>query len=366
MSTDYKFYSLNKILTKNAQYNIIIGERSNGKTYACLKYGIEQFVKTGKQTAIVRRWKEDIRTKRTQHMYDALVSNGEILDLTGGEWSTIQYYSGAWYLANYDEKLGYIKDAIPVAIPFALSDVEHDKSTAYPNITTIVFDEFLTRGAYLQDEFIIFMNTLSTIIRDRNDVKIFMLGNTVNKYSPYFKELGLSHITAMKQGTIDVYRYGDSTLKVAVEYCKPYKKSKKKSDVYFAFDNPKLEMIKSGTWEIDIYPHLTIKYKPENVQFIFFIVFNDLTFQCEVVAVEMNIFCYIHRKTTDLKYKSRDIVYNGKSSENINLRYSFCKPIDTIDSKVLKLFTSKRIFYQDNEVGEAIKNFMIQTGGVTI
>ena len=28
-----KFYTLNRILSKNADYNVIFGERSNGKTY---------------------------------------------------------------------------------------------------------------------------------------------------------------------------------------------------------------------------------------------------------------------------------------------------------------------------------------------
>ena len=41
-------HNLKNILSKDAQYNIIIGERSNGKTYACLKYGLEQYVKEGK------------------------------------------------------------------------------------------------------------------------------------------------------------------------------------------------------------------------------------------------------------------------------------------------------------------------------
>ena len=32
-----KFYTLDKIKKKKAIYNVIIGERSNGKTYAVLK-----------------------------------------------------------------------------------------------------------------------------------------------------------------------------------------------------------------------------------------------------------------------------------------------------------------------------------------
>ena len=39
-----KYYDLNPILKLDADYNIIFGERSNGKTYAVLKYMIEQYV----------------------------------------------------------------------------------------------------------------------------------------------------------------------------------------------------------------------------------------------------------------------------------------------------------------------------------
>lgn len=38
-----EFYSLEPILSKNATYNMIIGERSNGKTYAVLKYSLQQW-----------------------------------------------------------------------------------------------------------------------------------------------------------------------------------------------------------------------------------------------------------------------------------------------------------------------------------
>ena len=58
-----------------------------------------------------------------------------------------------------------------------------------------------------------------------------MLGNTVNRYCPYFKEMGLAHIKEMKPGDIDLYRYGDSELTVAVEYTTPKKNS---PDEYFA------------------------------------------------------------------------------------------------------------------------------------
>lgn len=359
-----KYYSLKNILSKQAQYNIIIGERSNGKTYSVENYMIENYIKTGETGALIRRFKEDFRGKRGTHMFDALVNNDIISKLTKQEYNNISYYNGQWFLSKFDNNTNtVIKDNKPFCYGFALSDVEHDKSVSYPTVTTVLFDEFLTRQYYLTDEFILFMNTLSTIIRQRDNVKIFMLGNTVNKYCPYFHEMGLTHIQQMGQGSIDVYSYGNSKLKVAVEYCDTLNKKSKKSDLYFAFNNPKLNMIKNGAWELDIYPHLTYKYKPENICFMFFIVFHDTVLQAEIIFINNNLFCYIHSKTTELKYKSNDIVYNLSSDSRPNIRKTFLYPIDTIDRKILELFRAGKVFYQSNDVGEVVRNFLISSQG---
>ena len=54
-----KYYSLDNILRLNPTYAMVIGRRSNGKSYAAIKYGLEQYIKNGSQFAIVRRWDED-------------------------------------------------------------------------------------------------------------------------------------------------------------------------------------------------------------------------------------------------------------------------------------------------------------------
>ncbi|HSH52227.1 MAG TPA: phage DNA encapsidation protein, partial [Bacteroidales bacterium] len=229
-----KYYSLNRIKKKNAVYNVIFGERSNGKTYAVLKEGLEQYVKTGGQIAVVRRWKEDITGKRASGIWNALIENREIEKLTDGEFTGIHYWNGKFYLCNYKDNKVVYHDTDIIGYTFALSDNEHNKSISYPKVTTILFDEFLTKHLYLNDEFVLFMNTISTIVRQRTNVTIYMLGNTVNKYCPYFQEMGLNHVQKMEQGTIDVYRYGDSKLTVAVEYCASTQ-NKKANNFYFAF-----------------------------------------------------------------------------------------------------------------------------------
>ena len=355
---DGKFYNLKSILKTNSTYNMIIGERSNGKTYATLKYGIEQYFKNGSQIAIIRRWQTDIRGNRASEVFKALLSNNEIYKISKGQYQGIHYYGGKYYLCNYgDNGKAIYNDNDVIAYPFSLSDTEHNKSISYPDIRTIIFDEFLTRQVYLPDEFILFMNTISTIVRERTDVKIFMLGNTVNKYSPYFEEMGLKNVKEQTQGTIDVYKYGNSKLKVAVEYCKASGKSKENS-FYFAFDNPKLEMIKTGAWELDIFPHCPIKYKPKDILFIYFIEFGGELFQCEIVNKDNNMFTFIHEKTTPLKNNSNDLIYSLDFNPQINYNRNIYITPSEITKKVKSFFIMDKVYYQDNNVGNTIANYL--------
>lgn len=353
-----KYYSLKNILKKNSVYNVIFGERSNGKTYAVLQYGIDQFIKTGGQIAIVRRWKEDITGKRAADMFSNLVYNKEVERLSKGKYTGITYWGGKFYMCNYDDKGKAIyNDADCMGYVFALSDTEHNKSVSYPRITTILFDEFLTKHTYLIDEFILFMNTVSTIIRQRTNVKIFMLGNTVNKYCPYFAEMGLNHIEKMEQDTIDIYTYGTSELTVAVEYCKSMKGSKE-NNYYFAFNNPKLNMITSGAWELNLYPHLPVKYKEKDVLFRYFIIFSEKVYQANIVNVDGEMFTYIHNKTTDLKDTDNDLIYTLEHSHKLNYNRSVYKPINSLQKKILYFFVHDKVFYQSNEVGDSIANYL--------
>lgn len=352
-----RYYSLDRIKKKKAVYNVIFGERSNGKTYATLKEGLENYVKTGGQIAYVRRWKEDVTGKRASGIWNSIIQNGEVERLTKGEFKGIHYYAGKFYLCNYEKgKVVYSEQDI-IGYTFALSDNEHNKSVSYPRVERIIFDEFLTKHLYLQDEFVLFMNTVSTIVRQRTNVIIYMLGNTVNKYCPYFQEMGLNHVLKMEQGTIDVYKYGDSKLSVAVEYCASTQ-AKKANNFYFAFDNPKLEMITGGAWELNIYPHCPVKFKPKDIQFIYFILFNDNVYQCEIVSKDNITFTYIHIKTTELQNDNKDLIYTLEYVPKMNYNRNIYKPINKLQEKVLWYFQTDRVYYQNNEIGDAINNYL--------
>lgn len=353
-----KYYSLNKINKKDATYNVIFGERSNGKTYATLKQALENYFNDGSQFAYIRRWSVDVQPKRMNNLFNAIIEDGYLEKLSGGKFTAIFYRTGRFYLCTYNDhgKPIYNEEDI-IGYAFSLSENEHNKANSYPRVTTIIFDEFLTNKIYLPDEFILFMNTVSTIVRQRTNVKIYMLGNTVNKYCPYFKEMGLTNILSMKQGSIDIYTYGDSKLKVAVEYADSKKKFKK-NNFYFAFNNPKLKMITGGAWELNIYPHAPVKWLPKNIIFTYFIDFNDSLYQCEVINKDNNVFTYIHEKTTPIKNPDKDIIYTMDYNPKINYNVNILKPLNDYQNKITWFFTHDRVYYQNNNVGDAINNYL--------
>lgn len=357
---ELKYYSLDEILKRKAQYNVIFGERSNGKTYSVLLHGLKNFVKNGKQLAIVRRYDDDIKAGKADSFFDAIVSNGEVEKLTKGKYTGVSYYNRRFYLSYHDENIDKdVRDNRPFAYTFAINTATRYKSTSYPDITTICFDEFLDRKFYLPNEFPDFMSIISTIVRSRNDVTIFMLGNTVNKHCPYFTEMGLTNIQNMRQGAIEVYKYGTSGLKVAVEYCSNLNKNKP-SDVYFAFNNPKLQMITGGVWEMAMYPHCPVKYLPKHVVMEYFIVFDGNTLHCEIVDTGTDNFTFIHRKTTPIQDEKNDIIYSLEYSSLPNHVRRITKNTTKKWQKMIaQYFIDDRVFYQDNEVGEIVRNYVM-------
>lgn len=359
---EQEFYNISKLLKTKARYFMVFGERSNGKTFQILLHGLKKYLQDGSQIAVIRRWKEDFKIKRASAYFNNLVCDAKehnhVIELTNGEWSTITYDAGKWYLSNYDKKeQKYITAPDPFAYAFALSDMEHEKGNSYPYIRTIFFDEFMTRSIYLPDEFVLFMNTISTIVRSRDNADIYMAANTISQYCPYFEEMGLNHVRQMKQGDIDVYKYGESGLTVAVEYSDS-PSTGKASDVYFAFDNPKLQMITGGAWELDIYPHLQTKYKDNEVKFRYFVIFKEHILQCNIVARDNEMFTFIHKKTTELKDQDKDIIFTTEADQRNNYLGRLTKPTNKLGKKLLWFFVVNKVFYATNEVGEIMNNYL--------
>lgn len=365
-----KYFDLEPLLKKfpKARYYLFYGLRSNGKTHAALDKIVRTHVDSGYKTqgAVIRRWNEDFKGKRGASYFDSLIydGNGEnkIKKYTNGKYDNVIYISGRWYLAYYDDELEKMITAPePFCFAFALTNMEHEKGNSYPGLHNgyIFFDEFMTRGMYLPDnEFITFCQMISTLVRGDNSIKILMAANTVDMVGcPYFREMGLTHVKSMKQGDVEAYNYGNSGLQVVVQFCDAPLEGKP-SDVYFAFENPRLKLITTGEAEFAIYPHMTTSIDKKDIIFTYFIQYDDVLMQADVITKDNQVFTFVHRKTTPIKYEEKDIIFTTEANINANYCGKLTKPINKAIRKLYWFYVANKVFYSDNEIGETVARYL--------
>lgn len=364
------YYNIAPIDNTGAIYRMIVGQRSNGKTYSVCKHIIEDYFNEGKIGAYIRRYEESITPKNLQRLFNPHLQL--IWELSEHKWNSIFYRSKEFHLCAIDSEGNIIaKDDTAFCITAAINTSENTKGEDRGEVHTIVFDEFMTRSGYLNNEFVRFMNLLSTLIRDRESAVVYMLANTVNKYCPYFAEMGLKNIDKLAQGEIAVYTYGSSDLTVAVELCDEVQATKQTASKYFAFDNPQLQMITRGAWEFQIYPRPPYKILQEDIVLKFYIQFAEQLLACEVVHSTLKQYCndvfiFVHPQTKDINVDDFTIMYvSDFSSCRMHVRYLKDQPTEG-HKLIYSLIQRKAVCFSDNDTGEVFRNWLQEMQGVKL
>ena len=336
------YWNPSKLIGTGADFMLCIGQRGNGKTYGILKYFLQQYKKTKKRFCYLRRWDEDIKAYRMEQLFAPFRN---LIDELCGDEFTIVYKNHKFYLVNGNgtkvDTLGYV---------LSISSSAHTKSISYTNVGYILYDEFIrmTGEQELRDEMSRFDNTLSTIIRGDNiNVKVFMLANTVSKYSPFFLRFAID-INKIEQGTITVkdipLETGD-ILKVALEYCEFNEEASKKISKYSTN-----AMIKSGKWEIPETDE--IPTVPNSI------IKEQLLFTIYSEEVNVTVGCFLRREKWAELIKNNQLLYVPKYHvrEFLVLR--------TVDKKssYFHLSKEKSLKYKDyNDLGIMLKDIKEQT-----
>lgn len=203
------YLDLSKILSYNALLNFIIASRGTGKTYSTTKFVAKKFITSGEEFVYLRRYKSELQ-KSIPNFWNALLSNDEFKGHTLSR--------KANNLMIDDKVCGY---------GLTLSTAQQLKSTNFPKVKYIIFDEFILedgQGHYLKNEVDIFLGIIETISRLR-DIKVICLGNSANIVNPYFLFFNIhlpynNEIITFKDGLIAL-QYASSQ-----EYIKVKKESK--------------------------------------------------------------------------------------------------------------------------------------------
>lgn len=379
-----KYYTLDNILTNEAIYYVIVGERSNGKTTAVLTHILENFFENGERGAIIRRWKKETVYSKASTMFNGIVDRDLVYEMSGGKYDSIKYRSGGFYLvSNYDDDGNITEPNIspePFCYLFSLTEVGDYKSTSYPGVTTIVYDEFIPlRNDYHQNEVSLFLNMVSTIVREKAVAKVFLVANTVTWNSPYFKAFGITGLSRLKPGTIAKYsterEIGLRSVEtpIVLEYCENTAEyGGKPSDVYFTISDERTAMITDGVFAIPKYPtpeQAGVRYNMKNTKFQFWVMTGDNRYRGRFIVTDpRNYFVYVDNCDDPLYDilidEKRDLFYSLTFTSNVN---HFPNPAsvykDPRTRYIAECLDTNRFFFDNNETGENFTYYVRQASG---
>ena len=178
------FWDAKRTLTHNALIYIIVGNRGGGKSYGAKQIGIDNFIKKREQFGYIRRYKEDLKQPMIQFFKDIEHEYPDYEFKTDSNYLYIR-------LKPVDPKEKWTESDI-AGYGFTLSTANNKKSISYPNITTLIFDEFLLdkgNQMYLANEPLKLLNLYETVARPGTGhpkVNLFMLANAITITNPYF------------------------------------------------------------------------------------------------------------------------------------------------------------------------------------
>ena len=178
-------------------FAFVISERGVGKTFNSKVSVLNKFLKTGEQFVYVRRYKTEMDSALNNFWGD-LQENGyfEDLDLRVKKSKMVTTFTCNGEVCGY-------------AVPLSTSNIL--KSTAFPKVKTILFDEFMLDNGgtyrYIRGEVTLFLEMVETIARLR-DIRVIFLGNNTSFYAnPYIAYFDLelpynSEFKSFKDGLI--------------------------------------------------------------------------------------------------------------------------------------------------------------------
>lgn len=353
-----KYYRLDAILKHNAIYNILIGERSNGKSYAVKERLLTNAFNSDAQFVYLRRFDRDITASNVESYFGDM----PISILTNGEYTNVTTYRSHIYFSNFDEN-GKVKRGKMIGYYLALNNDERTKSQTFPCVTDLVYEEFVTTRMYLPDEPNRLLHLVSTIARDR-DIKVWLVGNTINRICPYFLDWNLRNIPKQRENEIDDYDYkrtnmdGDEfTTRISVERCES---SNTHSNMFFGAVS---ESIAGGKWETKEVPKLQQKYV--DYERLYELELSDcgFTFILQLLmsknSGDLIVYCY--PKTKQTRNIVRKITTNFEENRLTSVNFNVTiKP-----EKLMKeLLAQNKICYCDNLTGTDFEQVLMNRKGV--
>ena len=356
-----KYYQLTNIMKADCTYNILLGQKGNGKSYAVKDYLLQIAYREKDpftweplpcyQFAYFRRWDLENTAGNIEQYFSDFVMNDDgrcrISEITDGEYTTIACWQKKIYFANVDPDTGKIIRGKLIGYSFSVARTTKYSSLAYPQIGQGVYEEFITTEGYQPQEPSKLMILISTIFRGR-DAKIFLVGNTMSRECPYFSEWQLVNVPRMKQNQIDVYRYhteDGAVIPIAVENCDQLGAENK------LIIGRRTKMITSGQWDSEEQPHLPEPLEHYTLKHVYFVKTDNLVYMCRLLKKGKDLLIYVCPHTKDIKDPDHTRIFQKGFSLNILHNSRLLTDKLKYDLIISEIYQLGKICYSDNLTG---------------
>lgn len=256
-----QYIDINPIVKKakelDCPYIAIIGGKGTGKTYGCIDYALRDFFKDNSQRpfAYVRRYDKTF----TKSICGNLVGSHrqDIINFSKGKYNTAELYGKIFELMHKEQTAkGEVKRTNRKTIAYcrSLNNVETETGDDKGDISCIIYDEFLTRGVELKDEFLKLQTCHNNLTRNRTDrfIPFFLLGNTVSKDSAVAEQFGI-RMRDIKRG-LNVFENKQHKARIILYYTEATSKNAEAAETYYnRFENSRINMITKGDWVLGAY-----------------------------------------------------------------------------------------------------------------
>lgn len=341
-----KYYDISNMLSTNAQYMMLLGQRANGKSYQAKLTVLNNAFKTGRKFVYLRRWKEDIKAKAV----NAYFGDMPIREITYGEYDGVRAWNGELFFYRRGEDDEIIKSEC-IGRYCALNESERYKSWTFVDYDYIIYEEFITDKLYLADEPRNLQQFVSTVARS-NRITVLLIGNTLSRVCPYFSEWCLDGVLKQKQGTIEIYHYhvDDSVIDIAVEYCA------NTTNTNQMFFGQTAKQIITGEWDTVDVPKLPRKqYEYEKVYEVLF-TYQKFSFVIELLIEPKDggklLHIYPYTKQREIY---RKISADFSDLPNVTNKLDITKRPEML---MINCFRLDKVCYSDNLTGSDFRRIM--------
>lgn len=342
-----KYWSHKEILAHAPDYAVVLGGRNLGKSYDIKRLCLTNSWKRKTVSfVLIRRF--DLETKPS--LIESYFADSDVIAITDGKYNCISAYGGTIYFSTLNMENGKITRGVACGKYFSLAGAIHIKSTAYPDVTDFIFEEFCATEYLGENEPDMLQQAVSTVARSRH-ITAWLIGNTVNRMNPYIRKWGL-HIEKCKEGTItDFYRDtidadgNPAKTKISVELCKSEGAA---NSMFFGTVSTS---INNGAWECNEHPRLEYPKEVYTVLYDCLLMYSGFSFVLQLLCNDetgkLTLFAYPYTN----KHKKYERILKTEYSENPFVSVWFDSD-NIIEAEILRLLDNQQIAFSDNLTGD--------------